>query len=169
MGNGLKIKLGDSIDEHVDELSEFLIEVVEDGASLGFLPLLSRSAAAEYWSDVLNSDVYLFIAKLNNRIIGSVQVQLCTKQNGRHRAEISKLMIHSRYRRKGIGRLLMHWAEECAKLEGRSLLVLDTREGDPSNALYSSIGYIQAGKIPCYAKSANGVLDATILYYKIIY
>ena len=62
----------------------------------------------------------------------------------------------------------MEEAEEIAIVEGRSLLVLDTREGDPSNFLYTSLGYNEAGRIPYYAKSADGQLDSTVLYYKVI-
>jgi ribosomal protein S18 acetylase RimI-like enzyme len=166
LASDVKIEQLKSIGNHIDELSELLIQIVEDGASIGFLPPLKRSEAAKYWESVLSPGVILFVAKINNQIAGCVQLQLCTKQNGGHRAEIAKLMTHPNYRRNGIGRSLMQKAEEWAKLEGRSLLVLDTREGDPSNHLYSSIGYIQAGRIPHYAKSANGELDATILYYK---
>lgn len=155
-----------SIKEHIDELSELLIQVIEDGASIGFLPPLKLAEARSYWENVLNPEVILFVAKINNQIVGSVQLHLCTKQNGDHRAEIAKLMTHLDYRRNGIGRLLMRTAEERAKQEGRSLLVLDTREGDPSNRLYTSLGFIQAGRIPQYAKSANGELHATIIYYK---
>jgi ribosomal protein S18 acetylase RimI-like enzyme len=164
----VKIEQLKSIGEHTGELSELLIQVVEDGASIGFLPPLKFSDAKEYWENVLNPEVILFVAKINNQIVGSVQLHLCTKQNGAHRAEIAKLMTHPNYRRQGIGRSLMQKAEERAKQEGRSLLVLDTREGDPSNHLYTSIGYIQAGRIPSYAKSANGELHATIFYYKIL-
>jgi ribosomal protein S18 acetylase RimI-like enzyme len=120
----------------------------------------------EILGNVLNPEVILFVAKINNQIVGSVQLHLCTKQNGGHRAEIAKLMTHPNYRRIGIGRLLMQKAEERANQESRSLLILDTREGDPSNHLYTSMGYIQAGRIPNYAKSANGELHATIFYYK---
>ncbi|MMZ57075.1 Acetyltransferase [compost metagenome] len=60
----------------------------------------------------------------------------------------------------------MQAAEERTKQEGRTLLVLDTREGDPSNHLYTSIGFIKSGRIPNYAKSADGKLHATILYHK---
>ncbi len=162
----MKIEQIKSIEAHVDELSELLIQIVEDGASIGFLPPLQLSDAIKYWRNVLNPEVLLFVAKINNRIVGSVQLQLCTKQNGGHRAEIAKLMTHPNYRRNGIGRSLMEKAEDRAKQEGRSLLVLDTREGDPSNLLYSLIGYMQAGKIPHYAKSANGELHATVFYYK---
>lgn len=164
----VKIEQLHSIEEHVDELSELLMQVVDDGASIGFLPPLQFLDAEIYWKNVLNPEMLLFVAKINNQIVGSVQLQLCTKQNGGHRAEIAKLMTHPNYRRNSIGRLLMNKAEERAKQEGRSLLVLDTREGDPSNLLYSSIGYIQAGKIPYYAKSANGELHSTIFYFKVI-
>nr|WP_235867376.1 GNAT family N-acetyltransferase [Priestia abyssalis] len=166
MAVNMKIEQLKSIEEHISELSELLVQVVEDGASIGFLPPLKHSEADSYWENVLSPEVILFIAKINNRIAGTVQLHLCTKENGNHRAEIAKLMTHPHYRCNGIGRSLMQKAEERAKQEGRSLLVLDTRKGDPSNHLYSSMGYIQAGEIPHYAKSANGELHPTIFYYK---
>lgn len=150
------------------ELSELLIQVVEDGASIGFLPPLDIQAATQYWDHVLGPEVILYVAKINDAIVGSVQLHLVTKANGNHRAEIAKLMTHPDYRRSGIGRSLMQAAEERAAQEGRSLLVLDTREDDPSNLLYASLDYIQAGRIPDFAKSSTGELHATILYYKIL-
>lgn len=155
-----------SVGEHLHELSELLIQVVEEGASIGFLPPLKFLTAADYWENLLTPEVILFVARLDDKIVGSVQLQLCTKQNGSHRAEIAKLMTHPLYRRNGTGRLLMEVAEERAKQEGRTLLVLDTREGDSSNYLYTSMKYVQAGMIPEYARSANGELDATVMYYK---
>jgi ribosomal protein S18 acetylase RimI-like enzyme len=77
-------------------------------------------------------------------------------------------MTHPDFRRKGLARLLMEKAEERAREENRTLLILDTREGDPSNLLYRSLGYIEAGRIPQYAQSFNGVLDASVFYYKLI-
>ena len=155
-----------SIHEHIDELSELLILVVAEGASIGFLPPLNLSEAHNYWRDVLSPETILFTAKINKQIVGSVQLHLCSKKNGEHRVEIAKLMTHPDYRRRGIGQLLMNCAEDKAKSAGKSLIVLDTREGDPSNLLYKSIGYVEAGRIPNYAKSADGELHATIFYYK---
>jgi ribosomal protein S18 acetylase RimI-like enzyme len=157
-----------TIEESIDELSEVLIQVVDDGASIGFLPPLDLSDSTLYWHNVVAPDVILFVAKMNDIIVGSVQLHLCTKPNGTHRAEIAKLMTHPNYRRNGIARSLMHKVEERAMQEDRSLIVLDTREGDPSNLLYTSLGYIQAGRIPSYARTGNGELHATIFYYKII-
>jgi ribosomal protein S18 acetylase RimI-like enzyme len=156
------------IESCMDELSELLVQVVDAGASIGFLPPLNSLASRAYWMNVLGSDVVLYVAKQNHTIVGTVQLHRCTKQNGSHRAEIAKLMTHPAYRRHGIGRALMLKAEESARNEGISLLVLDTREGDGSNTLYSSMGYVMAGQIPNYARSANGQLHATNLYYKIL-
>ncbi|WP_454861607.1 GNAT family N-acetyltransferase [Peribacillus frigoritolerans] len=163
MNADVKIEQLTSIGYHLNELSDLLVQVVDDGASIGFLPSMKQSEAVDYWG---SRDVILLVAKLQGKIVGSVQLHLCSKQNGGHRAEIAKLMTHTGYRRNGIGRSLMLEAEKKAKQEGRTLLVLDTREGDPSNLLYTSLGYIQAGRIPDYAKSANGEFQPTIFYYK---
>lgn len=156
----------ESIETYLDSLSDLLVKVVDDGASIGFLPPMNLSDARQYWQTVLSPDVILFIAKINNEIVGTIQVHLCTKQNGLHRAEIAKLMTGPNARRKGVARALMTVAEKRAVNEGRTLLVLDTREGDPSNLLYQSIGFIPAGIIPNFALSGKGELDTTVIYYK---
>ncbi|MBP0724341.1 GNAT family N-acetyltransferase [Bacillus sp. RG28] len=156
------------IEEHIDQLSDLLVKVVDDGASIGYLPPLKLDEARIYWETLLKPEVVLFVAKIDEEIVGSIQLHLCTKQNGRHRGEIAKLMTLPTMRRNGIGRLLMLVAEERAKEEGISLLVLDTREGDPSNQLYISLGFIEFGRIPYYAKSANGELHPTVFYYKLL-
>ncbi|MDZ5472980.1 GNAT family N-acetyltransferase [Bacillus sp. 31A1R] len=155
-----------SIHAYRNQLTELLMEVVEGGASVGFLPPLKEKDAEEYWDHVLNPDVILLVAKMDNEIAGTIQLHLCMKLNGDHRVEIAKLMTHPKFRRKGIARFLMNAAEDQAKQLGRTLVVLDTREGDPSNDLYLSLGYVKAGRIPNFAKSADGSFDATIIYYK---
>ncbi|HFK1449631.1 GNAT family N-acetyltransferase [Bacillus pacificus] len=156
------------INDDMEELSELLKTVVNEGASIGFLPPLDQKESAKYWETVLAPEVILYVAKINNEVAGSIQLHLVTKPNGIHRAEICKLMTHPNFRRNGIGRSLMRKAEERAKRENRSLLVLDTREGDPSNRLYKSLEYQEVGKIPEYAISPSGSLDATVIYYKVL-
>ena len=156
------------LENDMEELSKLLKTVVNDGASIGFLPPLEQKESIKYWQTVIAPEVILYVAKINNELAGSIQLHLVTKPNGIHRAEICKLMTHPSFRRNGIGRLLMQKAEERAKQENRSLLVLDTREGDLSNRLYKSLEYQEAGKIPKYAISPNGSLDATVIYYKFL-
>jgi len=164
--NEIEIEQVERMEGHLEEFSELLKHVVDGGASIGFLRPLDLSVSKSYWENVLTPDVILFAAKINHRIVGTAQLHLCTKENGKHRAEVAKVMTHPSYQKKGIGRALMQMVEQRAKQEGRSLLILDTREGDPSNHLYTSLGFIRAGRIPGYVKSENGELEATILYYK---
>ncbi|TFD94408.1 GNAT family N-acetyltransferase [Jeotgalibacillus sp. R-1-5s-1] len=166
MQNQLEIHQCDTIKNEINSLSELLLRVVEDGASIGFLPGITLDEAHEYWKSVLNPDVFLFIARVDHHLAGSIQLHLCTKPNGLHRVEIAKLMTHPDYRRQGVAKHLMKKAEEQAQALNKSLIVLDTREGDPSNLLYTSMNYQQAGKIPGYAQSASGELHATVFYYK---
>ncbi|WP_433750368.1 GNAT family N-acetyltransferase [Falsibacillus pallidus] len=155
-----------AIQEVKADLAILLKDVVDNGASIGFLPLLPLREAEEYWENALIPEVLLFIAKIDGELAGTNQVYLEQKPNGIHRAEIRKLMVHPDFRRKGIARNLMEAAEAAVKRENRSLIVLDTREGDPSNGLYVSMQYCRAGRIPGFALSPDGKKDATILYYK---
>lgn len=79
-----------------------------------------------------------------------------------------KLLVHTSARRQGIGRALMEHLELEARGLGRSTLVLDTREGDPSNDLYRSLGWTLVGPIPQYCRDADGTLAATMIYYKLL-
>jgi ribosomal protein S18 acetylase RimI-like enzyme len=150
----------------LEALTLLLITVADNGASIGFLPPVSRDEASAYWKNVIQPDVILWVAKFNNEICGTVQLHLAQKENALHRAAVAKLMVDPNKRRNGIGKALMHTLEKRAKLLGRNLLVLGTRSDDISNLLYQSLGYIKAGSIPGYAMSADGVTSGLSLYYK---
>ncbi|MBK3424247.1 GNAT family N-acetyltransferase, partial [Methylobacterium ajmalii] len=96
----------------------------------------------------------------------SAQVGLAGPPNGRHRAEITKVLVHPRARRRGLGRALMNEAEAVARAEGRSLLVLDTRSHDAGEALYRSLGYAVTGVVPDYACSPDGVPEPCTFMHK---
>jgi acetyltransferase len=150
-----------------------LQDVVGGGASVGFLPPLAAEEASAHWDSVAaaleDGRRRLWIARVaDGGIVGTVQLDLATQANGRHRAEVIKLMVASSARRRGIGRLLMEAAEAEARRLGRTTLVLDTRQGDPSEALYRGMGWQPAGTIPRYARSADGTLHTTAFYYKLL-
>lgn len=150
----------------LDALVDLLVATVEGGASVGFLPPLSRQEAREYWESAQSPHNLIFLAYSDDEIVGTVQLQLATKANAQHRAEVARLMVHPDHRGQGIARALMNALEEAARERGRTLLVLDCREGDPANELYRSLGYVEVGRIPRYARSADGTLEGTVIYYK---
>jgi acetyltransferase len=154
------------------DLIELLQDAVDSGASVGFLPPLSEAVARAYWAEALDElsqgRRILLLAWHHDAVIGSVQLALARQQNGQHRAEVQKLMVHTRGRRHGIGQALMTAIEAEARTAGRTLLVLDTRRGDAAEVLYLKLGYVRAGIIPQYAQSANGALDDTVVFYRFI-
>jgi GNAT superfamily N-acetyltransferase len=97
-----------------------------------------------------------------------VQLALVTKQNGLHRAEVQKLLVHTDFRQRGIARALMSAVEEAARAVGRTLLVLDTEQGSIAEQLYERCGYARSGIIPHYALSTDGSLITTVVFYKLL-
>jgi GNAT superfamily N-acetyltransferase len=156
-------------DEEVDLLAELLVAIVEQGASVGYLPPLDLDEARSYWRKAIASDTIVFlVARRAGDIVGTVQLEWSPKKNARHRAEVNKLLVHPDAQRLGIGRLLMDRLEAIALENGWTTLHLDTREGDISNDFYLSQGWTLAGIIPQWAESASGTLDGTVFYYKLL-
>jgi len=155
-----------------DALVELLQDAVAGGASVGFLPPLAAGEARGYWEDVIaaigQASRVLLVARQSGSIVGTVQLDLPSKPNARHRAEVQKLMVHTPARGQGIASQLMSAIEAAAQEQGRTLLVLDTRQGDPSERLYAGRGYTRAGLIPSYARSADGTLHTTVLFYRLL-
>lgn len=156
-------------DADLDQLAELLVAIVDQGASVGYLPPLDTADARGYWQCAIQSDNVVFlVARKDGQIAGTVQLEYSTKKNGRHRAEVNKLLVHPNAQRLGIGRKLMSALEASAVENGWTTLHLDTREGDISNDVYQSLGWTQAGVIPRWAESADGSLDGTVFYYKLL-
>ncbi len=154
-----------------DGLIELLRDSVEGGASVGFLSPLRRETAEAFWRDMLREAespyrVILVATTEDGEVAGSVQLALGQKENGRHRAEVQKLLVHSRYRNRGLGRRLMEAIEHEARQRGITLLYLDMIEGELAEQLYLKLGYMRVGEIPNYASFPDGRLWATVIFYK---
>ena len=118
-------------------LIALLQDVVDDGASVGFLPPLSAAEAGEYSGRRLRccgpgraapsgSPGRRARADRTARC-SSTSRSAPTAITGR---ELIKLMVQTRARRRGLARALMLAAEAEARRLGRSTLFLDTRLGD---------------------------------------
>ncbi|MFJ8538266.1 GNAT family N-acetyltransferase [Streptomyces sp. NPDC093591] len=154
----------------IEELADLLVETVEDGASVGFLAPLGRTAATAWWKDraagVGAGRLAVWVAREGGRTIGTVSLDFPDKPNSRHRAELVKLMVHRDARGQGLGRRLLTTAEQAAKGAGITLLHLDTETDSHAENLYDSAGWTRVGAIPDYAASPAGVMRPTTIYYK---
>jgi ribosomal protein S18 acetylase RimI-like enzyme len=160
----------DEIRASIVDLSEILIDCVHAGASVGFLAPLSRERADAFWAGVAHAVEAgrrtVFAARPDGtRIDGTVQLVLAGAENQPHRADIAKLLVHTRARRRGMADQLMQAAEGHAHSIGRDLLVLDTAT-DEAARLYERLGWTRSGVIPDYALNPDGSRTQTIFYWK---
>ncbi|WP_380281075.1 GNAT family N-acetyltransferase [Kitasatospora purpeofusca] len=178
-----------------EQLGALLADAVDGGASLGFLAPLERAAAAGWWRalapDVEDGRLLLWVAEADGaqdaqsakdakdtesadgtdgaargRIAGTVQLRPATTANGRHRADVAKLMVHRADRGRGLAGRLLAALEATAAERGLRTLVLDTETGSPAERMYAAAGWTRVGAVPDFATDPAGVSHATTIFYK---
>jgi ribosomal protein S18 acetylase RimI-like enzyme len=151
-------------------LADVLIDCVSGGASVSFMAPLDRGKAVSFWEGVAEGvargeRVLLVAEGAGQGIVGTVQVILAQPENQPHRGDVSKLLVHRRARGMGLGAALMAAAENAARDEGKTLLVLDTAN-DGAERLYRRQGWVVVGTVPGYALWPDGAPCDTVFYYK---
>ena len=159
-----------ALDEaQVDELAGVLIDCVDGGASVSFMHPLTRQRAVAFWRRVAHGvaagERALLVAEDAHGMCGTVQLVLDQPENQPHRADLSKMLVHRRARRQGLGAALMRAAETTARECGKTLLVLDAVTGGDAERLYERLGWQRVGVIPGYALlPEGGPCDTTVFY-----
>lgn len=163
-------RVGALAEREIAALADVLIDCVKGGASVSFMWPLTRAKAEAFWRSVAQSVTHgeraLLVAEdANDQIVGTVQVIWAQPENQPHRGDVSKMLVHRRARRGGVGAALLAAAEQCAREAGKTLLVLDTASDD-AERLYERGGWVRCGVIPNYALFPDGAPCATIVFYK---
>jgi GNAT superfamily N-acetyltransferase len=157
-------------DAQMTELATVLIDCVEGGASVSFMQPLTRDRAVAFWRGVAQGvsagQRALLAAEDAHGLCGTVQLLLDQPENQPHRADVSKMLVHRRARRQGLGAALMRAAEATARECGKTLLVLDAVTGGDGARLYERLGWVRVGDIPGYALLPQGGLCSTTVYYR---
>lgn len=158
--------------ERVPELCAVLMDCVEGGASVSFMAPLTAERAAEFWHGVVagveRGDRILLVAedRATGEILGTVQVVFAGPENQPHRADVAKMLVHRRTRRRGVGAALLRAVDREAAAVGRSVLVLDTVTGSDAERLYARQGWVRVGVVPDYALMPDGRFCDTTFFYK---
>jgi GNAT superfamily N-acetyltransferase len=159
-------------DKQVQALAELLIDCVDGGASVSFMHPLPMAKALEFWRRVghavVGGERALLVAEDASGVVGTVQLVLAQPENQPHRADLSKMLVHRRARRQGLGAALVRAAETLGRKCGKSLLVLDTVTGSDAERLYAGLGWQRCGVIPGYALLPHGGLCATTYFYRVL-
>jgi len=155
----------------VEALAEVLLDCVEGGASVSFMWPLSREKALGFWrgvaEGVARGERVLLVAEDGGAgIVGTVQMITALPENQPHRADVAKMLVHRRARRRGVARRLMEALDAEARREGKTVLVLDTVTGGDAERLYERAGWQRVGMVPKYALMPDGRFCATTFFYK---
>ena len=159
------------VDADVAMLGDVLYDCVNAGAAVSFILPFSRDDAAAFWRDhvlpnVRAGSARVLVARREEQIVGTVQLDLLTPPNQPHRAEVKKLLVRPDARGAGIARALMLALEEQAREARRSLLTLDTAS-EIAEHVYLSIGYVRVGVIPRFSRRPDSPeLEGTTVMYK---
>ena len=152
------------------ELAAVLVDCVEGGASVNFMAGYTQAEAEAFFArladEVARSKAVLIAARLDGRIVGTVNLGLDTPPNQPHRAEVRKMLVHRDARGRGVGEALLTAVEAAAMRLGRTLLVLDTVLGEAGERLYQRGGWTRVGAIPDYCLMPNGEMCSTVIFYK---
>jgi L-amino acid N-acyltransferase YncA len=153
----------------VEQLTDVLVDCVEGGASVNFMLPMSRDTALRFWRKTIASvergERTLLVAEDDHGIAGTVQLVTDTPENQPHRADVSKLLVHRRARRAGVGRRLMEAVEDAARAQGRTVLVLDTAN-PAAERLYERLGWQRVGAVPEFCLMPDGAMSATTFFTK---
>jgi len=156
--------------EVIEGLTDLLLDCVESGASVGFMLPLERTRARKFWEGVAGEVEagrrVLLVARDDAGVCGTVQLILDLPDNQPHRADVAKMQVHRRARRRGLGAALMRAAEAAARARGRHLLVLDAVTGGDGARLYERMGWQRVGDIPNYALWPRGGYVGTTYYFR---
>lgn len=152
------------------ELAAILVDAVAHGASVNFLAGLAAPEAAAFWRGQMpglaDGSRILLVAETDGRLVGTVVLTLAPQPNAPHRAEIGKMLVLARLRRRGLGRRLLTAAEDTARAHGRTLLLLDTQTDSAGERLYESCGWTAFGIVPGHALMPDGRPAPTTFFYK---
>jgi GNAT superfamily N-acetyltransferase len=151
-------------------LAGVLLDCVAGGASVSFMADLSHERAEAFWrgvaSDARGDGRTLLVAEDDAGIAGVVEVIPAGPDNQPHRADIAKMLVHRRARRRGLADALLRAAEAQAVAMGKTVLVLDTVTGGDAERLYVRGGWTKVGVIPDYALFPDGRPCDTTVFYK---
>jgi GNAT superfamily N-acetyltransferase len=162
-------RLTQPTDEDVGGLADLLMDAVASGAGVSFMSDLTRDGAAAWWRKTFAAATprtVILVARDDEGIVGTAQLQPAWAPNQPHRADVAKLIVHTRARGRGIARALMQELECCARDERFTLLLLDTCKGGAAERLYTSLGWVRVGEVPDFAFNPDRSLCTTVFFYK---
>src|SRR5471030_161722 len=154
------------------ELASLLMDAIEQGAPMGFLPSLSSQMAENVFHDLrpqmTQQRVMLWIARDSNGVLGTVQLQIDDIAVRTQSGTVNALLVHPFARRSGVATKLMHKLEETAIKLRCVMLSSGLQSGSEAESFYRSQGYRCRSIEEEHAHSYHHGSRQNVLYYKLL-
>jgi GNAT superfamily N-acetyltransferase len=162
--------VGAELREQLDALAAVLHDCVAGGASVGYMEPYSHadalSAFEGFAAEAERGQRLILAAFADAELVGTAQVVLELMPNQPHRGEVAKVLVRRSARGRGIASRLMERAEDEARAEGKTLLVLDAVTGGDAARLYDRLGWTTVGVVPNFALYPDGRPCDTTYFWK---
>lgn len=135
------------------ELHQVLVDLVRDGAPLGWIDPPSFAEIATLLGGVVadaeKGDAGLVVARADGELAGLGYWRRYTRPTNRPHADLERVAVAGKAQGNGVGRALTTALVDGARAAGIEVLTLDAR-GDNATALglYRSIGFTEYGRLP---------------------
>jgi ribosomal protein S18 acetylase RimI-like enzyme len=153
----------------LEDLCEATVAAIEDGGGFGWIEAPARQVLESYWNGVmLVPERSLFVARLNGRVCGSVQLVAPPRNNEAQSfaAQLTGNFLAPWSRGHGLARRMVEAIEEAARAAGFGILNLDVRATqDVAIGLYEAMGFTRWGTHPVYARVDGKVIPGHF-YFK---
>jgi len=161
---------GAELRDQLDALAAVLHDCVAGGASVGYMEPYSHadalSAFEGFAAEADEGRRLILAAFADGELVGTAQVVLELMPNQPHRGEVAQVLVRRSARGRGIAGLLMERAEDEARAEGKTLLVLDAVTGGDAARLYDRLGWTTVGVVPNFALYPDGRPCDTTYFWK---
>lgn len=148
------------ISEFNSETENAVIKLVDsatgDGGTLGYAEVMSVSESEAFIEalrrSVVAGESSVLLGRVNSQPAFLVILTLNRMPNCRHRAELSKGVVHPDYRGKNYVQLAFRALIQRSEQLGIEQLVLDVREGCRAHLLWQRFGFVSFGVLDDYAR-----------------
>jgi len=153
-----------------EELAELFCDA-HAGGQPGWLcnedsPVVSEAFFHDLREAMSRHQRLLWIARSEQGLIGTVQLELAASDTLRQCGTVSTLVVDTAARRQGVAKQLMRELENTAFSLRRGLLSLDIQAGSAAEAFYRAQGYRCSGKKSTDSPESYASPQLDRLYYK---
>ena len=155
-------------DDHANSIIELYNDVAKQESIIGYTSALNAGQATaiikQLHEDLANKSKAIMLIKNEVSIIGMALLGISSMPNCKHRAEISKGIIHSKYRHQGLLPLALLEIANYSQSIGVIQLELDVRAGTRSEEIWRKAGFIEYGRLPNYARPETEYEEGIYMY-----